>query len=42
MSHRFNLERKVMEEEKELFERLKKEILEDELLFARVFGILEE
>ncbi len=31
-----------MEEEKELFERLKKEILEDELLFARVFGILEE
>ena len=31
-----------MEEEKELFDRLKKEILEDELLFARVFGILEE
>ena len=31
-----------MEEEKELFERLKKEILEDELLLARVFGILEE
>ena len=31
-----------MEEEKELFERLNKEILEDELLFARVFGILEE
>ena len=31
-----------MEEEKELFERLKKEILEAELLFARVFGILEE
>ena len=31
-----------MEEEKELFERLEKEILEDELLFARVFGILEE
>ena len=42
MRHRFNLERKVMEEEKELFERLEKEILEDELLFARVFGILEE
>ena len=35
-------EREVMEEEKELFERLEKEILEDELLFARVFGILEE
>ncbi len=31
-----------MEEEKELFIRLEKEILEDELLFARVFGILEE
>ena len=31
-----------MEEEKELFERLKKEILEDELLLARVFGVLEE
>ena len=31
-----------MEEEKELFERLEKEILEDELLFPRVFGSLEE
>jgi len=29
-------------QEKELFKRLEKEILEDELLFARVFGILEE
>ena len=28
--------------EEELFDRLEKEILEDELLFARVFGILEE
>ena len=29
-------------DEQELFDRLEKEILEDELLFARVFGILEE
>ena len=28
--------------EEELFDRLEKEILEDELLLARVFGILEE
>ncbi len=28
--------------EEELFERLEKEILEDELLLARVFGVLEE
>ena len=26
----------------ELFDRLEKEILEDELLLARVFGVLEE
>jgi hypothetical protein len=28
--------------EEELFDRLQKEILEDELLLARVFGVLEE
>ncbi len=28
--------------EEELFDRLEKEILEDELLLARVFGVLEE
>ncbi len=28
--------------EDELFDRLEKEILEDELLLARVFGVLEE
>ena len=28
--------------EQELFDRLEKEILEDELLLARVFGVLEE
>jgi hypothetical protein len=28
--------------EEELFNRLEKEILEDELLLARVFGVLEE
>jgi len=27
---------------KKLFERLEREILEDELLLARVFGVLEE
>ena len=28
--------------EEELFDRLEKEILEDELLLARVFAVLEE
>ena len=28
--------------EQELFDKLEKEILEDELLLARVFGVLEE
>ena len=28
--------------EEELFDRLEKEILEDELLLVRVFGVLEE
>lgn len=28
--------------EEELFDRLEKEVLEDELLLARVFGVLEE
>ena len=28
--------------EEELFDTLEKEILEDELLLARVFGVLEE
>ena len=31
-----------MMNEEELFDRLEKEILEDELLLARVFGVLEE